>query len=202
MTVAQAPLGVSGYTFADLHDPERLASLYERFCEEVQAADPVFWRDWDAYRQMPDAPRPPLAVSNLLIEMAPHVSRFVARLFDVDTPASAIADATRAQDALFRFKVDFVRKRALPLLKGGAHPARSAEDDASVEAMIGAFPGVDRELALARAGCALLDAERAQSSVVSHQSQSQSSVISRQSSVTVGHQSAPSPKLPAPTSRR
>ncbi len=121
MTVAQAPLGVSGYTFADLHDPERLASLYERFCEEVQAADPVFWRDWDAYRQTPDAPRAPLALSNLLIEMAPHVSRFVARLFDVDTPAAALAEATRVQDALFRFKVDFVRKRALPLLKGGAH---------------------------------------------------------------------------------
>ena len=28
-------LGVPGYTFADLHDPDRLASLYERFCEEV-----------------------------------------------------------------------------------------------------------------------------------------------------------------------
>jgi NADPH-dependent glutamate synthase beta subunit-like oxidoreductase/NAD(P)H-flavin reductase len=163
MTAAQAPLGVSGYTFADLHDPERLASLYERFCEEVQFADPVFWRDWDAYRLVPDAPRPPLAVSNLLIGMAPHVSRFVARLFDVDTPAAAIAESTRAQDALFRFKVDFVRKRALPLLKGGAHPARSAEDDGIVEAMMGAFPGVDRELALARAGCALLDAERGQS---------------------------------------
>jgi NADPH-dependent glutamate synthase beta subunit-like oxidoreductase/NAD(P)H-flavin reductase len=163
MTPAQAPLGVSGYTFADLHDPERLASLYERFCEEVQAADPVFWRDWDAYRKAPDAPRPPLALSNLLIGMAPHVSRFVARLFDVDTPAAAIAESTRAQDALFRFKVDFVRKRALPLLKGGAHPARSAEDDGIVEAMMGAFPDVDRELALARAGCALLDAERGQS---------------------------------------
>ena len=38
-------------------EPERLASLYERFCEEVQAADPSFWREWDAYRRAPDAPR-------------------------------------------------------------------------------------------------------------------------------------------------
>ena len=38
------------------------------------------------------------------------------------TPArGALADATRAEDDLFRFKVDFVRRRALPLLKGGAH---------------------------------------------------------------------------------
>ena len=65
--MASSSLGVPGYTFADLHDPERLASFYERFCEEVEAADPVFWREWDAYRQAPDAPRPPVALSNLLI---------------------------------------------------------------------------------------------------------------------------------------
>jgi hypothetical protein len=46
--------------------------------------------------------------------MAPHVSRFLQRLFDVDAPAEAIAESTRAQDDLFRFKVDFVRRRALP----------------------------------------------------------------------------------------
>ena len=121
MTVATAHLGVPGYTFADLHEPERLASLYERFCEDASAADPTLWREWDAYRRAPDAPRPPVALSNLLIAMAPHVSRFLKRLFDVDPAASAIADATRAQDDLFRFKIDFVRRRALPLLKNGAH---------------------------------------------------------------------------------
>ena len=42
---AQTPLGVPGYTFADLHDLARLASLDDRFNEEVQAADPALWRD-------------------------------------------------------------------------------------------------------------------------------------------------------------
>src|ERR1051326_7145995 len=113
MAVASDALGIPGYSFADLHHPERLSSLYERFCEEVQASDPALWRDWDAYRRNPDAPPPPVALSNLLIAMAPHVSRFVARLFDVDAPAASIAAATSAQDDLFRFKVDFVRRRAL-----------------------------------------------------------------------------------------
>ena len=160
MTVVTASLGVPGYTFADFHEPERLASLYERFCEEASAADPALWREWAQYRRAPDAPRPPVALSNLLIAMAPHVTRFVKRLFDVDAAASAIADATRAQDDLFRFKIDFVRRRALPLLKNGAHVAATREDDAIVEALIaGASPG-DRELAIARAGCALLDLEK------------------------------------------
>jgi len=161
MTVASSSLGVPGYTFADLHDPERLSSLYERFCEEVEATDPVFWREWDAYRREPDAPRPPLALSNLLVGMAPHVSRFLKRLFDVDAPAAALAQTTRDQDDLFRFKVDFVRRRALPLLKGGAHVVSSPEDDAVVEALIAGASTRDRELAIARAGCALLDAEKA-----------------------------------------
>jgi NADPH-dependent glutamate synthase beta subunit-like oxidoreductase/NAD(P)H-flavin reductase len=161
MTVASSSLGVPGYTFADLHDPERLSSLYERFCQEVEAADPVFWREWDAYRREPDRPRPPVALSNLLVGMAPHVSRFLKRLFDVDAPAAAIAQTTRDQDDLFRFKVDFVRRRALPLLKGGAHVVATAEDDAVVEALMAGASTRDRELAVARAGCAFMDRERA-----------------------------------------
>ena len=112
-------LGVPGYTFGDLHDPERLASLYERFCEEVEAADPALWHEWEAYRSAPDAPRPPIALSNLLVAMAPHVSRFVARLFHIQPSVDALTAITRDQDDLFRFKVDFVRRRVLPLVKGG-----------------------------------------------------------------------------------
>src|SRR5262245_34764436 len=154
-------LGVRGYTFADLHDPDRLQSLYERFCEEVRAVDPMFWIEWDAYRRNPDTPRPPIVLSNLLVRMAPLVSSFVRRLFDIDAPADAISAATRAQDDLFRFKIDFVRRRALPLLKGGAHVASTADDEAIVERMIALHGNVDRELAVARAGCAVLDREKA-----------------------------------------
>jgi NADPH-dependent glutamate synthase beta subunit-like oxidoreductase/NAD(P)H-flavin reductase len=155
-------LGVPGYTFADLHDPDRLHSLYDRFCEEVRASDPVFWLEWDAYRSDPDAPRPPLVLSNLLLGLAPFVSRFLRRLFDVDAPAETLAEATRRQDDLFRFKIDFVRRRALPMLKGGAHVASTPEDDALVERLIAPQPLEDRELAVARAGCSLLDREKSE----------------------------------------
>ena len=65
--------------------------------------------------------------------MAPHLSRFVSRLFSVGAEADALAAATRAYDVLFRFKIDFVRRRALPLLKGGAHVTATADDHAYVE---------------------------------------------------------------------
>ena len=66
--------------------------------------------------------------------MAPHVSRFVSALFSVGPDAEALVAQTRAYDILFRFKIDFVRRRALPLLKAGAHVEATAEDHALVEA--------------------------------------------------------------------
>jgi NADPH-dependent glutamate synthase beta subunit-like oxidoreductase/NAD(P)H-flavin reductase len=158
------PLGIPGYTFADLHQPERLASLHERFCEQVRADDASLWARWEAYRDAPDAPRPATEVSALLTSMAPHVSRFVARLFDVEQAQRDLAHATRAEDALFRFKIDFVRRRALPLVKGHVSPAPRADDDAIVGRLIadqaaGPSSG-DLELTIARIGCALLDRER------------------------------------------
>jgi NADPH-dependent glutamate synthase beta subunit-like oxidoreductase/NAD(P)H-flavin reductase len=158
-------LGVPGYTFGDLQDPGRLASLYERFCEAVQAADPALWEAWEAYRSAPDAPRPPIVLSNLLVAMAPHVSRFITRLFRVQPSVATLTAITRDQDDLFRFKVDFVRRRVLPLVKRGAHVASMPEDEAVVAKLI-AGPTVavagsqELELGVARGGCALLDLER------------------------------------------
>ena len=78
------PLGVEGFTYADLYSPARLQDLYERFCRDVAAANPEFWAEWDAYRAEPDAPRSPVQVSDLIVRMAPHVSRFVETLFQVN----------------------------------------------------------------------------------------------------------------------
>jgi NADPH-dependent glutamate synthase beta subunit-like oxidoreductase len=157
---ARTPLGVPGYTFADLHEPERLASLYDRFCEQVRADHPEFWSDWDAYRRAPDAPRTPVALSHLITTMGGHVSRFLARLFEVEGAAAGIAASTASQDALFRFKVDFVRRRALPLLKAGAHVTSTPADDAVVRELINGGDSTDVELELAHAGNALLDREK------------------------------------------
>src|ERR1044071_4912739 len=155
------PLGVEGFSYADLHSPARLKDLHDRFCGDVAAADPAFWAEWDAYRQDPDAPRSPVAVSDLVVRMAPHVSRFLERLFDVSGSARELRTRTADLDELFRFKVDFVRKRSLPLVKGGAHVHRTPADMGVVDALAAAFPALDRERAIAAAGCQLLDRETA-----------------------------------------
>ena len=163
------PLGIAGFTFADLHAPARLGELYDVFCRDVAAHNPELWAEWDAYRSAPDAPRTPIELSALIVRMAPHVGRFVTTLFGVEAATGDIAAATRDLESLFRFKSDFVRKRALPLVKGHAHVALDVADAAIVAGIAGRPLHDDRlgavasaeaaELELARAGCALLDRE-------------------------------------------
>jgi len=168
-------LGIAGFTFADLHQPARLRDLYGRFVDQVKATEPELWAQWQQYREVPES-LSPIARSNIVVAMAPHVSRFVAALFAVGHDVDALAGATRAYDILFRFKIDFVRRRALPLLKGGVHVEASADDHALADfilnAPLGADPNTpvvssisrtgldhDQEMRLAAYGCSLLDRE-------------------------------------------
>src|SRR4029078_1355137 len=155
---AHDALGIAVFTFADLHKPARLHALYELFCDEVRRAEPELWAQWAAHRLTPTALRP-IARSTLIVAMAPPVSRFVTRLFGVGPDAAAMIAGTEAYDDLFRFKIDFVRKRALPLLTGPSSPAASAADHDRVAALVGiaaheSVPATPAgELAIARAGC-------------------------------------------------
>jgi NADPH-dependent glutamate synthase beta subunit-like oxidoreductase/NAD(P)H-flavin reductase len=158
VSLAHQRLGIAGFTFADLHRPERLRDLYVQFADEVQHTEPDLWTAWEAYRVDPNA-LGPIAQSNLIVAMAPHVSRFLMRLFAVDEECEAMVAATRAYDVLFRFKIDFVRRRALPLLKTERHVEASADDHALIERVVAGSS--DPEMALAAYGCGLLDREEA-----------------------------------------
>jgi len=180
-TAPEMSLGIPGFSFADLHQPARLRELYRQFVEAVQATEPELWAQWDQHRISPGT-LGAVARGNLIVAMAPHLSRFVTRLFGVGAEADALVQATRAYDALFRFKIDFVRRRALPLLKGGAHVTATPADHALVEIILNEgglstdlsadlsavarsakvearSAKVDGEMALAQFGCSLLDRE-------------------------------------------
>lgn len=152
-------LGIPGFSFADLFDPGRLHDLHEEFGRHVESTDPDLWRQWTAFRAAPEAARSGADASWLYVRMAPHLSRFVATLFGVQAEVEAMAAATRSADDLFRFKIDFVRRRVLPMLKAGLAPAESPDDDATVSGLLHAQYPSDGEMALARAGCTLLDLE-------------------------------------------
>ncbi|HEV8374688.1 MAG TPA: FAD-dependent oxidoreductase, partial [Candidatus Polarisedimenticolia bacterium] len=150
-------LGIPGFQFLDLFDPLRLRDLTEVFHQEVERSDADLMQSWRAYVAAPDSV-PPRQVSDLLVRMGPHLSRFVTRLFGIDEEIQRIRTATRQEDPIFRFKVDFLRRRVqknvlpeqLPLLKQG-----------EVNACVGTLleGSSDKELALARLSCELMDLE-------------------------------------------
>ena len=69
------PLGIDGFTYADLYRPSRLGDLHDLFCSRVAADDPALWSEWDAYRTAPETVTAPIERSDLIVRMAPHVSR-------------------------------------------------------------------------------------------------------------------------------
>jgi NADPH-dependent glutamate synthase beta subunit-like oxidoreductase/NAD(P)H-flavin reductase len=155
-------LGVPGFTYPDLFEPNRLKDLHDVFLTQLAQANPELAQTWDDYRKHPDNPRTPVEVSALLVGVAAHVSRFVIQLFGIESEAAALAEATADQNPVFRFKIDFVRRRVLPALKKITVPQGEAGREA-LEARVAALrdPAIaDLEMATAVAAGKLMDAEK------------------------------------------
>src|SRR6266850_7094019 len=116
-------LAVPGFTYSDLYKSERLKELLDVFDCEVAAANPELFASWDDYRNHPEKPRTEPEISALLVAMAGHVSQFLTKMFGIASEVDALAAATADQNPVFRFKIDFIRRRVIPSLKKMAPPA-------------------------------------------------------------------------------
>jgi NADPH-dependent glutamate synthase beta subunit-like oxidoreductase/NAD(P)H-flavin reductase len=155
------PLGVPGFTYQDLHREERLADLHDAFSEELSRDDPSLAARLSSWRQNPGS-LDAIATSRLLVEAARPVSRFVARLFGIEAEWRAQAAAAGPEAALFRFRRDFLVRRAARAappadtdLPGVATRAHALEREVFEELGWDSDP----ELATARLGTELLDLE-------------------------------------------
>ncbi|HET7453222.1 MAG TPA: hypothetical protein VFL12_10800, partial [Thermoanaerobaculia bacterium] len=79
---ARLTLGIPGFTFEDLHSPERLRDLDAFFLSELAREDADTARVLAEARRDPDA-LADSAHSDLLVRLAPRVSEFLARVFPV-----------------------------------------------------------------------------------------------------------------------
>src|ERR671912_198416 len=162
---ADFPLGVEGFTYGDLFRPERLRALAEAFYAEVEGSDAGLHARLTEYvGARGENLKGTRAESELLIEAAPHLSRFVARLFRVEEERERLAESIRAQDPVFQFK-QFVQRRAtksFPAERAAALDVEAA--DAALERLRhAAFEdtlGDDRELGVARMAARLLEREK------------------------------------------
>src|SRR6516162_2712593 len=162
---AELCLGISGFTYPDLYKPERLKELLDVFDCEIAVANPELFAAWDDYRNHPEKPRTEPEISALLVAMAAHVSQFLTKLFGIAAEVDALAAGTADQDPVFRFKIDFVRRRVIPSLKKIAPVADPQALEAEIQqlrnqAIDKAGQPLDDELATAMAAVDLMQSER------------------------------------------
>lgn len=102
-------LKIDGFVYADLYDPARLRELAEKFYAEVASADPDLGKRYAEYRD--GAQLGPVDESTLLIDVARHLSDFVARLFGIDGAAAEHRDGILEYGSLWQFKKEYLGKR-------------------------------------------------------------------------------------------
>ena len=155
------PLGVTGFTYQDLHREERLEELHEVFFAELSHSDPSLAERLAGWKRDPGS-LDAIAASRLLVEAARPVARFVARLFGIESEWRAQAAAAVPEAVLFRFRRDFLVRRAAraPLSSETELPRIASSGRAMEKGLFAELPWAsDPELATARMGAELLDLE-------------------------------------------
>ncbi|HVY62907.1 MAG TPA: hypothetical protein VHF22_14715, partial [Planctomycetota bacterium] len=118
-------LGVPGFRYSDLNRVRRLQALDSVFREELAKADPALSSRFEAFRNDGDGPEKTKDASDVIVAVAPHFGRFVARLFKIEPETSALDQYARDEGRLFELKKKFLLPKVL----------RKAPDAAALAAM-------------------------------------------------------------------
>jgi NADPH-dependent glutamate synthase beta subunit-like oxidoreductase/NAD(P)H-flavin reductase len=107
------PLGIDGFTYADLYDASKLSELLGVFDRWFAATAPDARAQFEAYRVSKGEGMTGVQRSEALLAAAPFVGRFVGTLFKVDAELEAFRESVRRNDPIWRFRKDFAKKRVL-----------------------------------------------------------------------------------------
>jgi len=106
-------LGISGFSYADLYEPERLKDLSDVFDATVRDHDPTLFAEFERYRACQGEGMPPEQVSDVLVKMAPYVGTFLARLFGVSSERDQQVQTIRTEfDSIFVYRNEIAGKVA------------------------------------------------------------------------------------------
>jgi NAD(P)H-flavin reductase/NADPH-dependent glutamate synthase beta subunit-like oxidoreductase len=111
MTQHTLTLGIANFTYADLYDAARLKDLSAVFDESVHYHDADLYQRFAAYQQTQGADLTPEQLSQLLVDVAPYLGKFVAKLFNITEQHQAQSRAiTDEIDTIFTYKNEVVEK--------------------------------------------------------------------------------------------
>jgi len=101
------------FSYSDLFQPLKLAELTEIFYDHVRAQNLPLAERFDTYRKSKGENADVTETSNLLVEMAPYLDAFVAKMFGVEQEMKAKKIFADQERILFKFRRDFFNRRAL-----------------------------------------------------------------------------------------
>jgi NADPH-dependent glutamate synthase beta subunit-like oxidoreductase/NAD(P)H-flavin reductase len=158
-------LGIKNFRYSDLYKPPRLRDLANAFYAEVKMADAALHARLIEYiNSRGENLAGTRAESELLIAAAPHLSNFIARLFNIERERAAQIAAVKAQDAIWDFR-QFITRRATKKFTPEQALKIDAERATALLTILRADGfaetlSVDAELAVARIAVQLLEWER------------------------------------------
>ncbi|HXV11994.1 MAG TPA: FAD-dependent oxidoreductase [Burkholderiales bacterium] len=141
------PLTEIGLTIADLYRREGLLRLDEHFCQALEREDKDL-RDRLMRARSGFNALSAKEESDLLLALAPHVERFLVRLFGIEAEAGALVKKHHALAPLYAVKRLFVQRKAMHKYK--AADAARFDGSALEQALEREFGGPFTELAFAR----------------------------------------------------
>jgi NADPH-dependent glutamate synthase beta subunit-like oxidoreductase/NAD(P)H-flavin reductase len=145
MRSPQEPTLAFDLQFQDLYQRQGLERIDGHFLEELKAADAALCERLVAARADPSLPYKDEA--ELLLAVAPHLDRFVARLFDIEEAWQELVESHHRLAPLFRVKRKFVQRRAM--LKVKADEAAQLDGEALERDVAARLGGKFDELAFA-----------------------------------------------------
>jgi NADPH-dependent glutamate synthase beta subunit-like oxidoreductase len=154
-------LGVPGYQFSHLYQPQRLRDLHAEFWRSVAHGAP----DLNArFESLGTGALTPPQESEVLIEVARHLGEFVARLFQITGHTLKLKTSTQSLQPVFRFKRDFLNTR---VFKRFTEAPVSAKDFHEIEERVKRvllhetqMPKLDEELSFAEVVTFLVECEK------------------------------------------
>lgn len=154
--MTQPQLHLPGYDFAQLFDAEHLARLDADFLAALKAQDAALYEQLLAYRHKKRSFQRE-EVSQLLIEAAEHLSRFLALFFSIAERTNHLKDDILGDTVIFQFKEAYIHRIAKRRVANHTITATFQELDQWLSSQLLSFgdSSHDREIAVARYAMAL-----------------------------------------------
>lgn len=99
-----------GFEYADLYNPHRLQDLSNTFHKFLEQENKEVFSEFEQYIHRKKE-FSAIEEGNLLVAVAPHLSRFIAKLFNIEKEAGYYVERAQETKVIFQFKKEFMGKK-------------------------------------------------------------------------------------------